>query len=86
MEYHELQLVCHCKFFHCDVEDEDAADGFLRGSVVPPTSFPIDILIEVFLLLRIVDLLVDVVDFLDVSVSEIAAFPPSERLANKALF
>ena len=33
-----------------------------------------------FLLLRIVDLLVDVVDVLDVSVSEIAAFPPSERL------
>ena len=34
-----------------------------------------------FLLLRIVDLLVDVVDVLDVSVYEIAAFPPSERLA-----
>ena len=34
-----------------------------------------------FLLLRIVDLLVDVVDVLDVSVSEIVAFPPSERLA-----
>ena len=34
-----------------------------------------------FLLLRMVDLLVDVVDLLDVSVSEIAAFPPSERLA-----
>ena len=34
-----------------------------------------------FLLLRIVDLLVDVVDVLDVSVQEIAAFPPSERLA-----
>ena len=34
-----------------------------------------------FLLLRIVDLLVDVIDVLDVSVQEIAAFPPSERLA-----
>ena len=34
-----------------------------------------------FLLLRIVDLLIDVVDVLDVSVSEIVAFPPSERLA-----
>ena len=31
-------------------------------------------------LLRIVDLVVDVVDVLDVSVSEIVAFPPSERL------
>ena len=34
-----------------------------------------------FLLLRIVDIVVDVVDVLDVSVSEIVAFPPSERLA-----
>ena len=34
-----------------------------------------------FLLLRIVDLVVDVGDVLDVSVSEIVAFPPSERLA-----
>ena len=34
-----------------------------------------------FLLLRIVDLLIDVVDVLDVSVSEIAAFPSRERLA-----
>ena len=33
------------------------------------------------LLLRIADLVVDVVDVLDVSVSEIVAFPPSERLA-----
>ena len=29
----ELQLVCLCEFCHCDVEDEDAADGFLRGSL-----------------------------------------------------
>ena len=34
-----------------------------------------------FLLLRIVDLLVDVVDVLDVAVSEIAAFRPGEHLA-----
>ena len=34
-----------------------------------------------FLLLRIADLVVDVVDVLDISVSEIVAFPPSERLA-----
>ena len=34
-----------------------------------------------FLLLRTVDLLVDVVDVLDVSVSEIVAFPWRERLA-----
>ena len=33
-----------------------------------------------FLLLRIADLCVDVVDVLDVLVSEIGAFPPSERL------
>ena len=34
-----------------------------------------------FLLLRIADFVVDVADVLDVSVSEIAAFPPSEHLA-----
>ena len=34
-----------------------------------------------FLVLRIADLVVDVADVLDVSVSEIVAFPPSERLA-----
>ena len=39
-----------------------------------------------FLLIRIVDLLVVVVDVLDVSVSEIAAFPSIERVGFKALF
>ena len=34
-----------------------------------------------FLLLRIADLVVDAVDVLDVSVSEMAAFPPREHLA-----
>ena len=34
-----------------------------------------------FLLLRIPDIVVDVVDVLDVSVPEIVAFPPSEHLA-----
>ena len=29
----ELQLVCHCEVCHCDVEDEDAAGGFPRGSL-----------------------------------------------------
>ena len=33
VEYHELQLVCQCEFCHCEVEDEDAADGFRRGSL-----------------------------------------------------
>ena len=28
---HELQLACHCEVGHCEVEDEDAAGGFLRG-------------------------------------------------------
>ena len=39
-----------------------------------------------FLLLRIADFVVDVADVLDVSVSEIAAFPPGEHLAFQALF
>ena len=78
---HERQLVYHCDVVHCEVEDEDVAGGFLWLSVEPPSSFSIDIVIEVFFLLRFVDLLVDVVDVLDVSVQEIAAFPPSERLA-----
>ena len=30
---HELQLVCHCEVGHCEVEDEDAASGFSRGSL-----------------------------------------------------
>ena len=32
---HELQLVCHCEVGRCEVEDEDedAAGGFLRGSL-----------------------------------------------------
>ena len=30
---HELQLVGHCEVGHCEVEDEDAAGGFLRGSL-----------------------------------------------------
>ena len=34
-----------------------------------------------FLLLRIGDFVVDAVDVVDVSVSEIVAFPPSEHLA-----
>ena len=34
-----------------------------------------------FLLLRISDFVVDVADVLDVSVSEIVAFPPGEHLA-----
>ena len=34
-----------------------------------------------FVFFRIVDLLVDVVDVLDVSVAEFVAFPPSKRLA-----
>ena len=67
--HHELQLVGHFEFCHCDVED-DAADGF-----------PVALCNRSFLLLRIVDLLVDVVDVLDVSVQEIAAFPPSEHLS-----
>ena len=39
-----------------------------------------------FFLLRIVDLVVDVVVVLDVPVSEIVAFPPSERLAVEEAF
>ena len=30
---HEFQLVCHCEVGHCEVEVEDAACGFLRGSL-----------------------------------------------------
>ena len=30
---HELQLDCHWESCHCEVEDEDAASGFLRGSL-----------------------------------------------------
>ena len=30
---HELQLVCHCEVGRFEVEDEDAAGGFPRGSL-----------------------------------------------------
>ena len=32
---HEFQLIYHCEVGHCEVEDEDedAADGFPRGSL-----------------------------------------------------
>ena len=43
-------------------------------SVVPPSGFAIDTIIEAFSLLRIADLVVDAVDVVDVSVSEIVAF------------
>ena len=33
VENHELQLVCYGECCHCDVEDEDAADGFPSGSL-----------------------------------------------------
>ena len=52
--------------------------GFPVASVVPPSNFPTDIAIEVFLL---VDLLLVFVDVLDVSVQEIAVFPSGEHLA-----
>ena len=50
-------------------------------SVVAPSSFSDRHSNRSFLLLRIVDPVVDVVDVLDISVSEIVAFPSSERLA-----
>ena len=39
-----------------------------------------------FLILRIADLVVDVADVLDVSVSEMVASPPSERLPFQGIF
>ena len=78
VEYHELQLVCDGEFCHCDIEEEDGADGFHRGS---PIQFSDQHSNRSFLLLRIIDLLIDVGDVLDVSVSEFVAFPTRERLA-----
>ena len=42
--------------------------------------------IDVFLLLRIADFVVDAVDVVDVSVSEFVLFPPGEHLVFQALF
>ena len=45
---HGLQLVCHWEFCHCDVEDEGRCPRISPWlSVVPPSSFPIHIAIEV---------------------------------------
>ena len=68
MECHELQLVCHCESCLCDVEDDDAADGFHRGPLQTAIQFGDRRSNRSFLLLRTVDLLVVVVDVLDVSV------------------
>ena len=73
---HELQLVCHCEVGHCEVEDEDAAGAFPRGSL--QYRHPV---YRSYLFLRIADFVVDAVDVVDASVSEIAAFPPGEHLA-----
>ena len=80
---HELQLVCHCEVGHCEVEDEDedAAGGFpvaLCSAAIQSCDRRSN---RSFLLDRIADLIVDVVDVLDVSVSEIVLSPPGEHLA-----
>ena len=77
---HELQLVCHCGVGHCEVEDEDAACGFHRICSTA-IQFCDRHGNRSFLLLRIADFVVDTVDVVDVSVSEIVAFPPGEHLA-----
>ena len=81
MDCHELHLVGHSEVCHCEVEDEDAAGGFPVALCSTAIQFSDRHSNRSFLLLRIGDLVVDVVDVLDVSVSEITAFPPSERLA-----
>ena len=76
---HELQLVCHCEVCHCEVEDEDAVGGFpplLCSTAIQFSDRHSDLS---FVLLRIADLFV--ADVLEVSVSEIVAFLPRERLA-----
>ena len=85
VEHHELQLVCHCVSF---------ATAMLKMKMLP-AGFPVALCSTAiqfsdrhsnrsFFILRIVDLLVDVADVLDVPVSEIVAFAPSERLALKS--
>ena len=60
---------------------KDAAGGFPVALCNTPSSLAIDIRIRSFLLLRIVDFVVDAVDAVDVSVSEFVVFPPGEHLA-----
>ena len=71
---HDLQLVCQCEIAHCEVEDEDAACGFpwLCGTAQFCDRHSSG---------RIGDLVVDVVDASDISVSETVGIPPSEHLA-----
>ena len=60
---------------------DDVAAMSSNSFAIVPSSLAIDIVIEVFLLLRISDLVVDAVDVVNVSVSDIVAFPPGEHLA-----
>ena len=82
----ELQLVCHSESCHCDVEDGRRCRRVSSWlSVSTAVQFSDRHCNRSFLLLRIVDLVVNVVDVLDVSVSVIVAFPPSERLAFESI-
>ena len=76
---HELQLVCHCEVCHCEVEDETLPAGFTVALCSTAIQFSDRHSNRSFLLMA--DFVVDAADVLDVSVSEIAAFPPSEHLA-----
>ena len=77
---HELQLICHCEVCHCGLKMK-TLPGFDVALCSTAIQFSDRHSNRSCLLLRIVDVVVDVVDVLDVSVSEIVAFPPSERLA-----
>ena len=67
--------------FSDEDEDEDAADGFPVALCNTAIQSCGRLSNRSFLLLRIADFVVDAVDVVDVSVSEIVLFLPSEHLA-----
>ena len=80
VEYHDIQLVCN-SFATAMLKMKTLPTGFTLALCSTDIQFSDRHGNRSFLLLRIADFVVDAVDVVDVSVSDIVAFPPKERLA-----
>ena len=86
VEYHEFQLMfAIVSFSTAKLKMKTLPAGFPVALCGAAIQFSDRHCNRSFLLLRVVDLVVDAVDVVDVSVSEIAAFPPSKHLAFESI-
>ena len=81
MDCHGLNSFAFVKFVTVKLKMKTLPAGFPVALCSPALQFSDRHSNRSFLLLLIADIVVDAVDVVDVSVSEIVAFPPSERLA-----